>query len=222
MNLARLNSALGHEFRDSRRLMQALTHRSYGSDNNERYEFLGDAVFNCVVAEYLMDRFPGLPEGELSRLRAGVVCGDSLTRVARRIGLGELLRLGEGERKSGGHDRASILADALEAVIGAVHRDGGFDAARAVVLRLFSDALAAIDPAASAKDAKTRLQEYLQGRRMALPDYALFATRGAAHDQEFEVRCNLAELGVTTSGTGPSRRAAEQVAAQRALEALGQ
>lgn len=221
MSQPRLDSALGYAFRDARRLTQALTHRSFGCDNNERYEFLGDAVLNCVIAEDLMERFPDLSEGDLSRLRAGVVCGDSLTHVARHIGLGDVIRLGEGERRSGGHDRASILADALEAVIGAVHRDGGFDAARKVVLRLFGDMLAAIDPVASAKDAKTRLQEHLQGLRMALPAYALLAARGAAHDQEFEVQCTLAELGIATVGVGSSRRAAEQVAAGRALEAIG-
>ena len=215
-----LAAALDYAFRDHSLLPLALTHRSYSANNYERLEFLGDAVLNCVVAEYLIDTYQGVSEGDLSRLRARVVCGEALAAVARSIGLGQHLRLGDGEIKSGGRDRDSILADALEAVIGAVHRDGGFEAARTLVLRLFKPALAEVSIASDNKDAKTRLQEILQGRRLHLPVYELVATHGAAHDQTFDVVCRIESLAVKTQGSGSSRRAAEQAAATAALQAM--
>src|SRR5512134_4205971 len=179
------DSLLGYTFRRPALLQQALTHRSHGAQHNERLEFVGDAVLNCVVAATLYERFPDIPEGELSRVRASLVNRDMLADVARRIGLGEAIRLGEGEQRSGGPDRPSILADALEAVIGAVFLDGGFDAARDTVDRVFDEVLRDVDPAALGKDPKTRLQEWLQGRRLPVPEYAITGVSGEAHAQTF-------------------------------------
>ena len=220
MKLDALQVALGHRFNRPELLVQALTHRSFGSPHNERLEFLGDSVLNCVTAIALYDRFAALREGDLSRLRANLVRQEALFRVAETLRLGECLKLGEGELKSGGHRRPSILADALEAVFAAVFLDAGFEAAKAVIDRLYADALVAIDPASALKDPKTALQEWLQGRRMPLPRYSLADTRGEAHRQEFEVECEIAGLGLKTRGVGVSRRAAEQQSAQRALERL--
>jgi len=211
---------LGHSFREPALLRQALTHRSYGMPHNERLEFVGDAVLNCVVARALYDRFPDIPEGDLSRARASLVNQDTLAKVARRLGLGDAIRLGEGELRSGGDKRASILADALEAVIGAVFLDGGFDAARAVIDAAYDDILQDADPSALAKDPKTRLQEWLQARRIAVPEYVVLATSGEAHAQRFEVECRIPALGLATAGSGTSRRAGEQAAAAEALRAL--
>jgi len=211
---------LGHSFREPALLRQALTHRSYGTPHNERLEFVGDAVLNCVVARALYDRFPDIPEGDLSRARASLVNQDTLAKVARRLGLGDAIRLGEGELRSGGDKRASILADALEAVIGAVFLDGGFDAARAVIDAAYDDILQDADPSALAKDPKTRLQEWLQARRIAVPEYVVLATSGEAHAQRFEVECRIPALGLATAGSGTSRRAGEQAAAAEALRAL--
>jgi ribonuclease-3 len=197
-------------------LRRALTHRSHGSVNNERLEFLGDSVVNCVVALALYQKFPQLSEGELSRLRASLVNQQSLCIIAQECGLGEHLLLGEGELKSGGFRRPSILADAVEAVIGAVFLDGGFDGARAVVRRLFATSLDTIDPRTTGKDPKTLLQEYLQGRRIALPQYAVVATDGEAHEQLFHVECLIPELDIRTLGDGSNRRSAEQKAARLA------
>jgi ribonuclease-3 len=208
---------LGYAFRERALLRQALTHRSYGTPHNERLEFVGDAVLNCVVARALFARFPDTPEGDLSRARASLVNKETLALVARRLDLGEALRLGEGEAKSGGPDRPSILADALEAVFGAVFVDGGYDAASAVIDAAYADVLRDADPAALAKDPKTRLQEWLQGRRVAVPEYAVVATRGEAHAQLFDVECRIPALGVATTGTGTSRRGGEQAAAALAL-----
>ena len=210
--------SLGHRFTDPELLRRALTHRSFGASHNERLEYLGDSVVNCAVALELYQRFPALSEGELSRLRANLVNQQSLAAIAQRFSFGEQLRLGEGELKSGGARRPSMLADAVEAVIGAVVLDGGFDAAREVVRVLFGGALDAIDPAASGKDPKTLLQEFLQGRRLALPQYSVVATRGEAHQQWFEVECAIPELGIRSLGEGTSRRSAEQEAARRAYE----
>src|SRR5262249_35103509 len=163
----------------------ALTHRSYGASHNERLEFVGDAILNCVIGVELYHRFPSLQEGDLSRVRAALVNQDMLARVARRIDLGGEIRLGEGEQKSGGADRASILADALEAVFGAVFLDGGFDAARAVIVECYGDDLARADPSALGKDPKTRLQEWLQARKLAIPEYVVIATTGEQHAQTF-------------------------------------
>jgi ribonuclease-3 len=215
MDLAGLCASIGHTFRDENLLRRALTHRSYAAEHNERLEFLGDSVLNCAIALELYRRFPGLSEGDLSRLRASLVSQPALASVAGEVKLGRHLLLGEGELKSGGARRPSILADAVEAVIGAAFLDAGFDAARGVVSTLFASALAKVDPGA-VKDAKTLLQELLQAKRMALPHYVVVATRGEAHDQRFEVECAVTALGIRTRGHGTSRRAAEQAAAQEA------
>jgi ribonuclease-3 len=208
----------GYSFGNVALLRQALTHRSFGVPHNERLEFLGDGVLNCVVAAVLFERFSQLPEGELSRLRASLVNQQSLFEVAQRLGLGSQLLLGEGELKSGGAQRPSILADALEALIGATFLDGGFAAAHALVLRLFEGQFAAVDPHVVGKDAKTLLQEFLQARRLALPHYSVIATAGEAHEQSFRVECAIPELNIRTQGEGSSRRSAEQIAARRAYE----
>jgi ribonuclease-3 len=213
-----LADATGYLFGNADLLRQALTHRSFGAPHNERLEFLGDGVLNCVVAAVLFERFAQLPEGELTRLRASLVNQQSLFETAQQIDLGRHLLLGEGEVRSGGAQRPSILADALEAFIGAVFLDGGFAAARALVLRLFERPLAAADPLAVGKDAKTLLQEFLQARRIALPQYSVVATVGEAHEQSFRVECAIPELNIRTQGEGSSRRSAEQVAARRAYD----
>ncbi len=215
-----LHDRLGYRFREARLLQQALTHRSAGSVNNERLEFLGDAVLNLVVAEDLFERFTTADEGRLSRLRASLVRGETLAAAARRIDLGAGLRLGPGELKSGGFRRDSILAGALEAVIGAVYLDGGLEAARALVHRLLAPELRHASPASILKDAKTRLQEYLQGRRLPLPSYSVIAVEGRDHDQVFEVACEVSGLASAVTGRGSSRRRAEQQAAERALQRL--
>lgn len=218
--LPRLEQALGHAFGNPDLLRQALTHRSHGEPNNERLEFLGDGLLNAVIAMELFQRFSSLKEGELSRLRASLVRQDGLHRVALGLGLGEYLQLGEGELRSGGFRRPSILADALEAIFGAVLLDAGFEAARGVIQRLYRPLLDRLDPASAGKDPKTALQEWLQARHKALPMYSLLQTLGEAHAQEFEVECSVAGLGLATRGRGPSRRAAEQQAAQDALNQL--
>ncbi len=216
----RLERALGYTFRQPRLLTQALTHRSYGTPNNERLEFLGDSVLNCAIAWALFERYGALKEGDMSRLRASLVRQEALHRVAETLALGSHLSLGEGEMKSGGAQRPSILADALEAIFGAVLLDSGFEAVRELILRLFDPLLAEVDPTTPGKDPKTALQEYLQGKRRNLPQYSLKTTRGEAHAQEFEVDCVMADMRLSTTGTGASRRAAEQDAAQRALDQL--
>jgi ribonuclease-3 len=218
MNFSVIERGIGYRFREPGLLRQALTHRSHGAHHNERLEFLGDGVLNCIIAALLFDRFPRLTEGELSRLRASLVNQDSLFNVAQSLRLGESLQLGEGELRSGGFRRPSILADALEAVIGAVFLDGGFDAARDVVVGRFEPLVAGIDPHTQGKDPKTLLQEYLQGRRLALPKYVVVATRGEAHDQRFEVECVIEDLDIRCRGEGASRRAAEQGAARCAYQ----
>jgi len=210
--------AIGYRFHNIELLQQALTHRSYGAPHNERLEFLGDGILNGVIAEELFRNFPRMAEGELSRLRAGIVSQNSLCECARALGLGEHLLLGEGELKSGGAQRSSILADALEAVIGAVLLDGGHAAARAAIVKIFGARLATADTATLDKDPKTLLQELLQGKRLPLPQYSITATRGAAHDRVFRIECVIRELGIRTEGEGPSRRSAEQAAARRAYE----
>ncbi len=218
---ARLEDRLGHRFARAALLEQALTHRSYGSPNNERFEFLGDGVLDCVIAQALFERYPALNEGELSQLRASLVRTETLAAVALELGRGEHLRLGEGESAAGGAQRPSILADTLEAVLGAVFLDAGYEGARAAILRAFSVRFQALDPNASAKDPKTRLQELLQGRGQGLPNYRLVATQGAAHQQVFEVECSVERLGVRATGRGEARRAAEQQAAAALLQQLG-
>jgi ribonuclease-3 len=214
-----LQQRLRYVFRDAGLLRQALTHRSHGARNNERLEFIGDSVLNLAVAALLYAQ-AGASEGQLSYWRASLVREQTLAEIARELELGAALLMGEGEQRSGGAARASILADALEAVLGAVFLDGGFEAARELVARLYAPRLSRIDTGASAKDAKTRLQEILQGRRLKVPGYAVTATRGPAHLQEFEVQCEIAELGLRTHGEGTSRRAAEQQAAQAMIGKL--
>jgi ribonuclease-3 len=199
-------------------LRQALTHRSHGTPHNERLEFLGDGLLNFVVASLLFERFANLPEGDLSRLRASLVNQQSLAEVAASLSLGEHLRLGEGELKSGGFRRPSILADALEAVMGAILLDGGFESAEQVLGRLFKPLLVATDLVGLDKDPKTRLQEYLQAKRLALPQYTIVAISGEAHEQHFRVECAVPELGIHAHGEGASRRAAEQEAAKSVYE----
>lgn len=218
MDLQGFCRRIGYTFNDPELLRRALTHRSYSTSHNERLEFLGDSVVNCVVALELFSRFPRLAEGELSRLRANIVNQQSLAGVAQRLSFGAELRLGEGELKSGGARRPSMLADAVEAVVGAVFLDGGFDSARTVVCGLLGEVLDSIDPSASGKDPKTLLQEHLQGRRLALPQYGVVAVRGEAHEQQFQVECVVAELGIRSLGEGASRRSAEQEAARQAYE----
>ena len=218
MPLSPLESRLRYEFRNAELLRQALTHRSHSSTHNERLEFLGDSVLNCAVAALLFQRFGKLDEGDLSRVRANLVKQQSLYEIAQALNISEGLRLGEGELRSGGFRRPSILADTLEAVLGAVFLDGGFDAAQTVIKRLYVPILDHIDPRTLGKDAKTLLQEYLQGHKIALPTYTVVATHGAAHNQQFEVECTVPKLDVKVSGSGASRRAAEQAAAKKALD----
>jgi len=211
-------SLLGHPFRDPALLRQALTHRSHSAPHNERLEFLGDAVLNCTVAALLYERFPHLAEGDLSRLRASLVNQETLSRIAASLELGARLRLGEGELKSGGARRPSILADALEAVVGAIFLDGGFEPAARAVGETFASLLLQLDPGTLGKDPKTQLQEYLQGRRLSLPQYNVVSVRGEAHEQQFQVECLVPELDIRTLGDGSSRRGAEQSAARRAYD----
>jgi len=218
--LSALQERLQHRFAEPRLLAQALTHRSFSSDHNERLEFLGDSVLNLAVAALLYDRLSALPEGDLSRVRANLVKQDTLHQLAVTLGLPDVLRLGEGELRSGGNKRPSILADALEAVIGAVHLDAGYPAAEALVRRLFQDVEINPRMQAAAKDPKTELQEWLQGRKLQLPIYRVAGTLGAAHKQTFDVECEIPELGATERGIGASRRAGEQAAAAAMLLAL--
>ena len=220
MTLDQLQARLGHVFADARLLQEALTHRSFGQPNNERFEFLGDSILNCVIAIALFERFGELREGELSRVRASLVRQDALHRIALDLDLGDCLRLGEGELKSGGSRRPSILADAVEALFAAVFLDAGFAAAKAVVDRLYVPLLAEVDPLKPSKDPKTALQEWLQGRRIPVPTYSMVQVIGEAHAQEFEVVCEIPKLGVRTLGRGPSRRIAEQQSAELALAAV--
>lgn len=218
--LSELQIRLGYAFRDRTLLLQATTHRSFGADHNERLEYLGDSVLNLAVAHLLFAQLSQLPEGDLSRVRANLVKQDTLQALALQIGLPEVIRLGEGELRSGGRKRPSILADALEAVIGAVYLDGGYGAAQSLVERLFRNVEIQPQMQAAAKDPKTELQEWLQARKLALPQYAVMATTGAAHRQTFEVACEVRELRQSQRGMGPSRRAAEQAAAQALLDIL--
>ena len=211
---------LGYRFESGALLRQALTHRSHGATHNERLEFLGDSVLNCAVASLLYGRFGKLDEGDLSRVRANLVKQQTLFEVAQRLELSSCLLLGEGEQKSGGFRRPSILADTLEAVIGAVFLDAGYEAAEGVVRRLFRDVDLQPALAAAAKDPKTELQEWLQGRKLKLPVYRVAGTLGAAHKQTFDVECEVPDLGVVERGIGASRRAGEQAAAAAVLMAL--
>jgi ribonuclease-3 len=211
---------LGYEPRDLALFRAALTHRSATGPNNERLEFLGDAVLNLLIAHHLYAALPRAAEGDLSRLRARVVSREPLAEVARGLGLGEVLQLGSGELKSGGFRRQSILADALEGLCGAIYLDGGLAAVERVITRLFADRIAALPEPEALKDAKTRLQEYLQSRSLRLPRYAVLGVEGEDHAQTFQVSCEVPELNVRVEGRGSSRRRAEQEAAERMLFAI--
>ncbi|WP_353245725.1 ribonuclease III [Limnohabitans sp.] len=215
-----LQVRLGYAFRQSSLLQQAVTHRSFSADHNERLEFLGDSVLNLSVAHLLYTQLANLPEGDLSRVRANLVKQDTLHQLAKKLDLPAVMRLGEGEMRSGGQNRPSILADALEAIIGAVYLDGCYQDAQALVERLFAQVDIKPDMQAVGKDPKTELQEWLQGRKLALPKYTVVGTSGAAHRQQFEVSCEVTELRQTQQGSGASRRAAEQAAAAAMLLTL--
>jgi len=215
-----LQQRLGHAFAQPLLLTRALTHRSFGIEHNERLEFLGDAVLNMAVSSLLYQRFSGSDEGDLTRVRAHLVREESLHRAALALGLPLVVRLSDGETRGGGAQRASILADALEALIGAAFLDGGFDAAQQVVRRLFGELIDSTEIDNWSKDAKTELQEWLQARRLVIPAYRIAATRGQAHAQTFEVECEVPALGLVERGEGRSRRSAEQQAARRMLEVL--
>jgi ribonuclease-3 len=215
-----LQDCLGHRFADADLLKRALTHRSFGPGHNERLEFLGDAVLSLAICSLLFEHFSGSDEGDLTRVRAHLVREESLHRAALQLGLPEVLFLSDAEARDGGAHRASILADALEALIGAAFLDAGFDAARGVVQRLFGEIIATTDKGSWSKDAKTELQEWLQGRHFPVPSYRIIATRGQAHAQTFEVECSVAALNLAELGEGRSRRIAEQEAARRMLAAL--
>ena len=217
-----LREALGYAANDAALFTAALTHRSASGRNNERLEFLGDAVLNLLVAELLYQRFPAASEGDLSRLRASLVSEGPLAGIAQRIGLGDELLLGSGELKTGGFRRESILADAFEATIGAVYLDSGLDAARGLVQRLCLPLLEALPQAAELKDPKTRLQEWLQSRGLPLPAYSVEDVSGEPHDQHFSVRCEVTALELAAPGEGSSRRRAEQDAAQRVLARIAE
>jgi ribonuclease III len=218
--LSELQVRLGYAFRQQGLLQQAVTHRSFSSDHNERLEFLGDSVLNLSVANLLYVQLASLPEGDLSRVRANLVKQDTLHQLAKTLDLPSVMRLGEGEMRSGGQNRPSILADALEAIIGAVYLDGGYKDAQDLVERLFAQVDIKPDMQAVGKDPKTELQEWLQGRKLALPKYTVVGTSGAAHRQQFEVSCEVTELRQTQQGSGASRRAAEQAAAAAMLQTL--
>lgn len=220
MNRDVLCGRLGYEFSQPQLLQRALTHRSYSQAHNERLEFLGDSVLNCAIATHLYEAYPDVPEGELSRLRSNLVNQQTLFTLAQQLNIGEFLLLGEGERKSAGARRPSILADAMEALFGAVFLDGGFAAAQKVLLGLYVPFIAQADVQTLGKDAKTLLQEYLQGRKLALPQYTVAAIQGEAHAQLFRVECSIVGLKIATHGEGTSRRAAEQAAAEAAYRKI--
>ncbi|MBB5187273.1 ribonuclease III [Zhongshania antarctica] len=211
---------IGYHFKDSELLTMAMTHRSFSAVNNERVEFLGDSLLNMIIAEALYLRFPDVDEGDLSRIRALLVSGKTLATVAVEFELGRFLRLGAGEKNSGGQRRASTLADAVEALIGAIYLEAGFEVCRERVLAWFAPRLVSLNPDASHKDPKTRLQEFLQGRKQPLPDYQLVETAGADHQQTFIVSCSISLLKSSVSASGSSRRKAEQAAAEKVLLAL--
>ncbi|MGZ8982559.1 MAG: ribonuclease III [Methylotenera sp.] len=217
-----LSKRLTYSFVNVNLLTQALTHRSYSAQNNERLEFLGDGALNFIIANQLYQRFPTLAEGDLSRLRAQLVKEATLSEIALTLDLGNALKLGEGELKSAGWRRPSILADALEALIGAVYLDGGYAAAEALVLQLFANRLDTIDPKVIDKDPKSLLQELLQGKKISVPEYSVTHLEGEAHAQIFIVECWIEKLNIRTVGEGTSRRISEQQAAQYALIALEQ
>lgn len=218
--LQQLCRQLGHRFDDRSLLEQALTHRSAANLNNERLEFLGDAVLGFIVSDQLWHTFPDANEGQLSRLRARLVKRDTLASIARELDLGSYLNLGAGELRTGGHSRDSILADSLEALIAALYLDSGYQRARDIVLNLYRERIKELSPEAQGKDPKTRLQEYLQARQKSLPNYTIINVSGEQHDQSFDVECRLDDLHLVSRGSGGSRRKAEQVAASCMLDLL--
>ncbi len=218
--LDRLSERLGLQFKERALLEEATTHRSAGSRNNERLEFLGDGVLNFVIAGELFERYPRASEGELSRLRSSLVKKEKLAELAAQLDLGSYLKLGSGELKSGGFRRASILADALEAIFGATYLDGGFDIVRQAILRLYAADLSSLPDVADLKDPKTQLQELLQSRKLTLPEYSVVEVHGEAHAQTFKVACRIPGLDQPSYGVGESRRRAEQEAARHALQIL--
>jgi ribonuclease-3 len=222
VKLRQLSEKLGHHFNDLSWLELALSHRSLGAKNNERLEFLGDSLVNFMVADILFHQFTKLPEGDLSRIRAHLVKGDTLAQIGREYGLSDYLKLGPGELKSGGFRRDSIIADAVEAIIASIYKDGGLQACRDFVSRLYAHRLQELDPKKVGKDPKTRLQEWLQSEQEPLPEYSIISVNGVAHAQHFTVACYVAKLNMKFEATDTSRRKAEQKAAEFALEALGQ
>lgn len=216
--LETLEQKIGYTFKNRKLLQRAVTHRSFGAENNERLEFLGDSVLNCVIGQALFLRDAHFNEGSLSRVRANLVCQDALAEIANRIVLSDHLRLGEGEMKTGGAHRPSIQSDAMEAIFGAIMTESGFDAAKAVILRLYEPVLSQLTSERMGKDSKTQLQEFLQAHHIGLPEYSVIDIRGAAHDQTFECECGIKKLSIAVRGVGKNRRTAEQVAAKRALE----
>jgi len=215
-----LERRLGHRFQDPALLTQALTHRAFGSPNYERLEFLGDSVLGCAITELLFRKHPELPEGKLSRMRAGLIREESLARIARELELSQFLRLDESTANNKGAERPSILADALEAIYGAVFLDQGYAAAREVITRTFGTALSQLDPSAEEKDPKTRLQEYLHAKRRAAPQYRVVSTSGVKQDLVFEVECAVSDLRLVARGSGSSRQRAEQQAAANLLKQI--
>lgn len=216
-----LTGALGYQFKDESLLLTALSHRSVGPQNNERFEFLGDSLLNFIIAEALFEKFPAAPEGDLTRVRASLVKGETLAEIARGFQLGEYLQLGEGELKSGGYRRASILADAVEAILGAIYLESGMVVCREVVLSWFRKRLSEVSPSHTGKDAKTRLQEYLQERKQALPVYKVINRLGQAHAPQFEVSCEIGQGHPPQSAVASSKRLAEKLAAEKMLAHLG-
>lgn len=221
-NYPRLIKSIGYSFNDEAFLDQALSHRSFSRKNNERFEFLGDAILNCTIAQELFSRFPNAKEGQMSRLRAHLVKGETLAELGREFNLGDFLKLGSGELKSGGYRRDSILADAVEAIIGAINLDSDLATSQKVLLGWYTQRLSELNLNENIKDSKTRLQEYLQGRRMALPEYDVIEIAGEAHEQQFTVHCQVESKDNAFVGVGSSRRMAEQEAAQAALIELGE
>ena len=220
MSIKALSRRIGYEFKDPDLLRRALTHRSHGVPHNERLEFLGDSVLNCVIATLLFHLHTRVQEGDLSRMRAHLVKEQTLSEIALSLDLGDELQLGEGELKSGGFRRPSILADTLEAVIGAVYLDAGFGAAEQLIARFYAPLLKDLNPKTLGKDPKTLLQEYLQGNKLPLPHYTVVSITGEAHQQSFEIDCAIPALNVHASGQGTSRRSAEQQAADHVLQML--
>ncbi|GAB6034661.1 ribonuclease III [Galenea microaerophila] len=220
--LRELSRKLGYEYQDIDLLALALRHRSVGARNNERLEFLGDSLVNFLVADLLYHQFKTIPEGDLSRIRAYLVKGETLAKIGAEYQLGDYLTLGPGELKSGGHTRKSIIADAVEAIIASIYEDGGIEPCRAFVKRIFKDRLTDLNPKTVGKDPKTRLQEFLQSRQYELPVYSIISVNGAAHAQQFTVSCYVAPLKTKFEATAGSRRKAEQKAAENALKALGE